>query len=288
MSTTTLTAGQTGFFTTGKIDVGFEIKDGYVYGVCLLYPSRADQEHEYMIREKSIVAIGERDLSACVEDAKDFAYKSAISRLERAGNPIAAEQPAVQAAPVPGVVQTDKEKAEAPAPKEEPQGETPAGTVVPVVEQPAYNPPAPTSQDPDDDELDTDDVPSEEDGDATGDINDFKDEDDGESQQPNGIQRLDLNFGLQPASNLLSNAPAAGPSAPARDIDPDMKKALSMPITILGKLHASFGKTAGEILESDPQCIVDFAHRYTGPKVEEKEALVKLYPEAVRRVQNAA
>jgi hypothetical protein len=296
MNTKETAVGQAGFFTEGKVDIGFEIQKDYVAGVCLAYQSRNDQEHEYMIREKSFVMIGERNLSECVEEAKDLAYRAVISRLQLAGNLAASPQSAVQAAPVvqaapsPASVSVEMEKSGDSSVEEKPV----TAPVAQAVHQP-YTPP--------DDEEDQDDDsgyddPQDEDGDDdedggeddSGDVSDFEDGDgeDNEQTQGNGIQRLDLNLGLQPASSLPNPTASAQKPALADDADVEMKKALAMPITILGKLHASYGKTVAEILDTDPQCIVDFAHRYKGPKEDEKNALVKLYSEAVRRVQNAA
>ena len=303
MNTNETGKGQAGFFTGGKVDIGFEIQKDYVAGVCLAYQSRADQEHEYMIREKSFVVIGCRNLSECVEEAKDLAYKAVINRLEIAGHLAAPPQPAAQSAstaqatPSLGPVVMGREKAGD-------SGETEKPVKPPVTQaarQPDDSPPPDNEEDQDDDsdfdDRQYDDNNSEDDdGDATGDVSDFEDDDgdneddgnDGEQPQGNGIQRLDLNLGLQPASSLVNSAAPAQKAATADDADAEMKKALAMPITILGKLHASYGKTVAEILETDPQCIVDFAHRYKGPKEDEKNALVKLYSEAVRRAQNAA
>jgi hypothetical protein len=273
MNTKEVASDQQEFFKNGKMDMGFEVNDGYVVGVCLLYQSRADQEHEYMIREKSIVKVGEQGLSACVQEAKDLAYQSAISRVDGVGNVLAfpTRQTPSLSSDQPGdeADHADQEQTMSII--------APTDSAEPVVNQ-SYEaqPPAPAAHEPEYDPA------CEDNGD---------DDSDGEepvSTQENGVQRLDLS-GLKPASTLLNNSPpAAQQAAPADNNESAMQKALAMPITILGKLHTSFGKTAGEILRTDPQCIVDFAHRYTGPKVEEKEALCLLYPEALRSVKNAA
>ncbi len=303
MNTNEISGGQPGFFASGKMDIGFEVGDGYVVGICLLYQSRGDQEHEYMIREKSIVKTGDRDLSACVQAAKDLAYTSAISRIEGTANTAAPSRPPAQAVPTMGAVQT---QVDAPAAHsdtaaqqaaQDTGAEKPVATIVRQEATPALDP------EPEDPEFDepVDEMDGNEDSGEDGEDSDFEDDyredddnrdgdndSDGGAPAQGGVQRLDLVAGLQPASNLLNNAASAQKSPHVEGADAAMQKALAMPITILGKLHSSFGKTAGEILETDPQCIVDFAHRYTGPKVEEKEALLQVYPEAVRRVQNVA
>ena len=48
---------------TGKINTDFEVGDQYVTGICLLYPERSGQEHEYMVREKSLVLLEKNSLS---------------------------------------------------------------------------------------------------------------------------------------------------------------------------------------------------------------------------------
>lgn len=42
------------------------------------------------------------------------------------------------------------------------------------------------------------------------------------------------------------------------------------------------------ILEERPEVIVEFANRYNGPKVEERDALRALYTEALQRIDRAA
>lgn len=55
------------FFENGKMDADFEVKEGYVIGLCVLYAQRAAKKQEYMIRDRSIVTIGNRALSECVQ-----------------------------------------------------------------------------------------------------------------------------------------------------------------------------------------------------------------------------
>lgn len=66
---------------TGKMDVDFEVRDNYVTGLCVLYAERTAKEQEYMIREKSIVMLEKRNLSGCVQEAKDLACQSALRHL---------------------------------------------------------------------------------------------------------------------------------------------------------------------------------------------------------------
>jgi hypothetical protein len=72
---------------------------------------------------------------------------------------------------------------------------------------------------------------------------------------------------------------------------------LDTEITIFGKLHDCNGWKAGKILNERPEVIVDFCQRnsedyngpkYSGPRVDQKEALMKLFPDAARKVQKAA
>ena len=69
------------FLRTGKMDADFEVFKGYVTGICILYAERTAQEYEYIIREKSIVLLANRELSECVQEAKDLSCRSALNRL---------------------------------------------------------------------------------------------------------------------------------------------------------------------------------------------------------------
>ena len=71
-----------GFLSNGKIDFDFEIKDGYVIGICRIYPERTAGNAEYMIGGKSPVELDKkRGISACAREAQEQAYKSAVSHF---------------------------------------------------------------------------------------------------------------------------------------------------------------------------------------------------------------
>ena len=79
--------------------------------------------------------------------------------------------------------------------------------------------------------------------------------------------------------------------------EPEYQKALDTEINIFGKLHLCNGWKAGKILAEHPEMIVDFCTRnsdsydgpkYTGPRIDQKEALFKLYPAALLRTQKTA
>lgn len=221
-----------------------------------------------MIREKSIVALDERGLSQCVQDAKDLAYRAAVSRLGNVSFLSTVEPPEQKSATPFSLLPTP----------------------APVAEKPV--PPAVVAQVPDEDGDDEEsgnawDVPEDAavpSSDAT-----LPDED-GDAEEPmGGAQPFDLN-GLRPAASLIVDTkPQPQSSSKEEDsAESAYEKARSMTITILGKLHECNNWTAGRILDEKPQVIVDFAHRYNGPKVEERDALKMLYTEALRKVNQAA
>ena len=92
---------------------------------------------------------------------------------------------------------------------------------------------------------------------------------------PPTIEKLDLNQNIS-TIKTIDNEPS----------DP-IQKARERQITIVGKLHTCYNWPAGKILDEMPDVIVGFAPKYSGEKTEEKEALMVLYPEAVRKVQKA-
>lgn len=255
------------FFRAGKMDTDFVISDQYITGICVMYAQRSAQEHEYMIREKSIVALDERGLSQCVQEAKDLAYQAAVSRLGKVDFLSTAEPheqksvhpPSEPLTPVPNKA-VSPSMAEQTPPEDDGKGES--GNEWDAPENAVNPPPATSSPEADDD---------------------------GE-EALGGAQPLDL-YGLQPASSLCSGVAQAPPPSSAAAIDPAesaYEKARNMCITILGKLHECNQWTAGRILDERPEIIVDFAHRYNGPKVEERDALKTLYTEALRKVNQAA
>ena len=247
------------FFKSGKMDADFEVKDGYVTGLCVLYAERTAKEQEYMIREKSIVMLEGRDLSGCVQEAKDLACRSALRRLsdmppvtgvEPQGKqkPKATAEAAPQKSAAAPPVVREPELEELPGPKQEPAEQPPSFTGTPNPEE------TPESED-----------------------------------EPITSGATQVGFAdLRPASSLLKPEPQPASGPEPDDADEAYEKAYNMKITILGKLHECCGWTAGQILEKHPEVILEFANRYNGPKTEEKEALRTLYTEAMRRVSRAA
>jgi len=290
--------GLADFFAAGKMDSDFEVHETHVNGICVMYPTRSSLDNEFMIREKSMVSLKGRDIEECVQRAKDLAYESAISRLrgvviqfpqarladrnESTGSDAMYGMETETATDKPPVGHGDIPKE--PRPK----------AAAPQANEPEPPPPPPVSVEDDDEESASAPIqgtPGEETPDKETPAT-VTEPDDVEPERPGGkgtVEKFDLDLGLQPASNLLGNVPDRIPTnSAAADVDPELEKAMNLPITILGKLHECYGKTAGEILQYNPKCIVDFAHRYTGPKKDEKDALLMLYPEAVRRVNQAA
>lgn len=248
------------FFHGGKMDVSFEISERYVVGICVLYDGRKAQEQEYMLREKSIVLSASRDLSECVQEAKDLACCSAFRRL-------ADMSPACFDEAMPQMQKPESWKA-------------------------AFSQEQVTA-DPTKQELELGETPSE--GDDS-----FQEADESENDRqvsepedkPALNDTVQMGFSeLHPASSLLKEELEQADSAKAEETDEEyeaFRKACVMPITILGKLHECNGWTAGKILEQRPDVIVNFANRYNGPKTEERDALRTLYTEALRRVNHAA
>ena len=237
-----------GLLRSGKINTDFEVGDQYVTGICLLYPERSSQEHEYMVKEKSLVLLEQSSLSECVQRAKDLAYQAAISRLS-------------------GMAALGTEPAQEDAFSLAPAEKHPAA---PILQKPA--------------------VPSRTEGSFAGEEADPADPSEEPEKESGNGSLSQIGFGdLRPASSLLRKET----QQPAQEVcEPEeenaLEKARNTPITILGKAHLCNGWTAGKILEEHPEIIVDFAHRYSGPKVEQKQALEALYSEALRRVQKAA
>ena len=245
-------------FRRGKIDTDFEVTDQYVTGICLLYSERSCQDYEYMIREKSFVELEGGKLSACVQKAKDLAYQSAISRLFGLAMPrkILEEESSAKlsirehpiALPDRGSMQ--KTEPIMPPAKEPPESDLPQSTELPgeAIEEP--------------------------------------------EEVPSMSGSTQIGFGdLRPASSLLKQEETPLSSKDPYEMeeeDTEMEKALATPITILGKANLCNGWLAGKILKEHPEIIVDFAHRYSGPKEDQKQALRTLYPEALRRRDRAA
>ena len=249
------------FFENGKMDADFEVKEGYVIGLCVLYAQRAAKEQEYMIRDRSIVTIGNRDLSECVQIAKDLACNSALTRLSLL--------PAIPTAPVQEPV---KQKTQ----PEHAASSTPA-VVAPQPDElaPAESFPSAINS------SETVTVP----------LKDVEQLAEAQKDEPSilaGAQQVEF-ADLRPASSLLTEESVPQQSDISEPDEEDtIIKAKDMKITILGKLHECSGWTAGKILEERPEVIVEFANRYNGPKVEERDALRALYTEALRRVDRAA
>ena len=245
-------------FRKGKIDTDFEVTDQYVIGICFLYPERSCQDHEFMGREKSIVELEGRKLSTCVQEAKDLAYQSAVSRLFGLSMPrkISEEESSAKL--------SIREHSTALPDRGSTQKTEP---IMPPVEEPTES------------DLPQSVEPHEE----------IREE---PKEVPSMNGSTQIGFGdLRPASSLLKQEEtplsSKDPYDPEKE-ETEMEKALATPITILGKANLCNGWLAGKILKEHPEIIVDFAHRYSGPKEDQKQALRILYPEALRRLDRAA
>lgn len=134
------------FLKDGKMDADFEVHDGYVIGLCVLYAQRTAKEQEYMIRDRSIVMTEGRELSECVQEAKDLACHSALSRLPGLLAPSAVVEPqvlsALQVGPTPAAPKVtqvvslpDPVKEEEPVEPEEPIVQEERGALLDTVRQ---------------------------------------------------------------------------------------------------------------------------------------------------------
>ena len=245
------------FFRAGKIDVDFEVEDNYVTGICVLYAERTAGEQEYMIREKSIVILDGRNLGKCVQEAKDAACQSACRRFldmsvdSADGSTRSMEMRLVeQAHTVPSSAEKPKQQKDVTS-KSLDCPETPIPREQEQVE--SY----------------------------------FPEKGDENSDWSSAAEQVEF-FGLKPASSLSVQNSNQSDTCDKDEDEKAFQAACAMPITILGKLHECNGWTAGKILRERPEVIVEFANRYNGPKIEEREALKSLYSEAIRRVNQAA
>ena len=272
----------------GKVENDVRIGDKMITGICTVFISRSDSENEFLLREIGVAPFDGNNLTEAVDVAVNHAYTAAISRIAGA-NSTPTQQPVQKNAQV-SVLKTATE----------PQ----------TAEETPVQPPAPVSVDNDDAEPAFDsaaensrppvdlgsivDLPG-----ASGDDSEretwppFAGED---KPAPGGIERIEFGEGLFPASDLLKGSENGGGNTDD-DGDTEYKDALNMEITIFGKLHDCNGWTAGKILAEKPDVIVDFCHRnsesangpkYTGPRTDQKEALFRLYPDAVRKVEKVA
>ena len=237
------------FLKNGKMDADFEVHDGYVIGLCVLYAQRTAKEQEYMIRDRSIVMTEGRELSACVQEAKDLACRSALSRIPDllvSSAVVDLQVPAVSKASPTSAASKASQVASPTDPVEDVRGEEPD------------EPEKPTVQEERSARLDT--------------------------VRQVGFADLQPASALLTKQEI----PLQSVTPSFEQEDEAMTKAKEMKITILGKLHKCSGWTAGKILEEYPEVIVEFANRYNGPKTEERDALKLLYTEAMRRMEQAA
>lgn len=100
--------------------------------------------------------------------------------------------------------------------------------------------------------------------------------------QKGTVQKLDLH-----TASLFPDDSDDGDGEPESEQpsgDYAIQKARDTKITILGKYHECNNMSAGQILDEYPEVIQEFGPLYTGPKEDQKNALMALYPEALRRL----
>lgn len=230
-----------------------EITGQYVTAVSRIYMNRSDGDQEYMIEETGIVERTAYDsLAICYIEASKMAYQNALSRLM---NNEAPQYETKQGEMKATVVVTDKS---------------------PVSEQPSTRNPENRASAPESEPVKESHYEQKDEGEPL-----LFSESSGGQQEPT-VKKLDLN--LIPAASLMgTNAENTG-----NDEDDPIQKARDIQITIIGQAHECYNWSAGRILDEVPEIIVKFAHRYSGEKKVEKEALLTLYPEAVRRYEKAS
>lgn len=289
----------------GKVENDVRITDKAVTGICTVYVKRTDNENEFLLREIGVAALNGNNLTEAVRTAVNEAYDAAISHIAGTALPATAQQPQLSktedrgAKPTPGQKPEPEPETPAPAPTGEDAPEPKDEADTPKTGEPEPTSPTGTEkqQPPSVDLGSIVDISGQtEAGSAEGaaSVN-------GKADNPaenGGVERIEFGASLFPASDLMKSAEAENSGGGDEDVgDPEYKKALDTEITIFGKLHDCNGWKAGKILNERPDVIVDFCHRnsesydgpkYTGPRVEQKEALFKLYPDAVRKVDKAA
>ena len=274
----------------GKVESDIRITDKAVTGICTVYVKRSDKENEFLLREIGVAALdGTCNLTQAVQIAVEAAYTAAMSHISGTVLPAAALQP----------VQT-------PVPKKQTQSKPPQ-EVKPEPTQ-AEDLPFDADVDGDEEPLEPEnEEPPEPDFPPSVDLSNILEPDNSpplsdndreeEPDENNGIERIGFAGTLFPASDLINSTDNNNNSALDDGGDPEYHNALDTEITIFGKLHECNNWKASKILAEKPDVIVDFCHRnsenyngpkYTGPRTDQKEALFKLYPDAVRKVQKAA
>jgi hypothetical protein len=245
------------FFSRGKIDVDFEIQEGFILGVCSLYPERSAGNGEYMIREKSVVVLDqERGLSTCAQEAKDLAYSSVTRRLmannvldfpvftETANQPQAEDMSAQGNKDASGLALVSSNQ-----------------------EELSENQQSATNVD----------------GGSSIDDNDA----DEKAQRVEAETLIPVNATAQKEQDPGQTEAPVSTAEESDDEGMTYNKALSAVITICGKAHDMYNHTAGEILNNEPELIVYLATRGTGAngaKANEYAAVKTLYNDAVERV----
>lgn len=289
----------------GKVENDIRIADKTVTGICTVYVKRTDDEKEFLLREIGVAALNDNNLTEAVRVAVREAYEAAINHIAGITPSAEHQQPQVSE-------NTQRRGAKpTPGPKPEPEAITPApdSGVENESEPPNDEADATNNDEQNSAFMGTEvqrppvdlgsivDIPEKSEVgsvDGASPVND-------KAVTPvenGGVERIEFSSNLFPASDLIKTAETGNSGDGVDDGgDPEYQKALDMEITIFGKLHDCNGWKAGRILNERPDVIVDFCNRnsasfdgpkYTGPRVEQKESLFKLYPDAVRNAQKAA
>lgn len=284
----------------GKVENDVRITDKAVTGICTVYVNRTDDDKEFLLREIGVAALDGSNLTEAVRIAVREAYDAAISHI--AGRvPAAAPPPQfpVIETQQPGAKSISGPKQEAPATRSNDEDAAAPKNEANTqrTDEPADLPDTEAETEPSAVDLrtilNTPGQPGADCAVGTPPAN-------GKAEHPadnGGIERIEFKQTLLPASDLCQTEAEHNGGGDDDGGDPEYQKALDTVITIFGKLHDCNNWKAGKILDERPDVIVDFCHRnsesydgpkYTGPRVEQKESLFKLYSDAVRRAQKVA
>ena len=268
----------------GKVENDVRITEQTITGVCTVYAKRSDGESEFLLRTIGVVSRDECNVTEAVSIATEQAYISAMKQIAYSAGPAMPEpQPKpVEVTPAPTPKQNETQTpppavnaAEVEGNQQDEEDAAPTGTASPppvdiksIIDFPEIS----------GNNLGDDDAPPEQ-------------------QTTGGIERIEFeDSGEFPDSGVLA-LPAGNLNNDDGSDDPEYQKALDTEITIFGKLHICTGWKAGKILSDHPETIIEFCQKngesgtgpkYTGPRTDQKEALFKLYHEAMRRVAKAA
>ena len=268
----------------GKVESNVRLADTAVTGICTVYLSRADDEKEFLLRTIGVAALDGSNLTEAARIATDQAYSVAMRYL---------------AGGVPSAMPRTQSSMQVPEPRENqilepnPESSQPVSPLAGDINTNGSDNAAVTSQaviiqSPPVDLRTVVAFP----GEASADSGTLANCPTKGQENNGGIEKIEFVGTLFPESDTSDHT--VDSTDHNNDIDPEYQKALDTEITIFGKANACHGWTAGKMLAEQPEMIVNFCNRnnggakYTGPKTDQVNALFMLYPDAVRKISNAA